>query len=93
MKKLIVSLALLVGFGCSANQDKAKAHQENLEDVKVLSTFMKDNNLTGSIHVTISGDGSVYAKEAFGMDTGINIQANIQFTPALSSPTELVPPK
>ena len=55
------------------------SHAEKLGLFQEVSVFAKENDMSGSVSMTVGGDVYVYAKQSFGLDTDITIQANLQF--------------
>ena len=76
MKRVIIAaLALLFIIGCG----KANTVEEQVMLFEQVTTFMRDNDMAGSVSMTSGGNPGVYAKQEFALDTGVIVQATVLF--------------
>ena len=83
LRNLIVWLLGLFGlaslvFAASGCGEKLTV-QEKIQVWKEATTFLKENRIAGQATLSSRGDGSVYAKQSFGLDTGLNLNVAAQF--------------
>jgi len=69
----VLVLALLVGCQSPGPQNM----QEQMEYMKLLSEFARENDMALSISLNFTGRAGFYAEEAVGVNTGIQLQATI----------------
>jgi len=70
----IIFLIVCLG-GCG---DKLTV-EEKVTIWKETTTFLKENRIAGQASLSSAGDGAVYAKQSFGLDTGLQLHVAAQF--------------
>ncbi len=80
-------LGLFFGGGCSNSLTVA----EKVSIWKETTAFMKENRIAGQVSLSASGDGSVYAKQSFGLDTGLELHVSAQLNATEGKAVETEP--
>lgn len=82
LKKFLSLSVLSMILICGCGNDKTM--QDKIAAWKEATIFMQENNLAGTASIHSGGDGNVYQKMAFGIDTGISFNATVQFNSGMS---------
>lgn len=62
---------------CGCKSATPLTFEQQMEKMQAVTAFARANDLSMTVQVTIDGDVGFYAKQQFGVDTGVTIQANL----------------
>jgi hypothetical protein len=82
---LLATLALTGFGGCLTALNGGCSETPTAEKIALfeqVSIFARENDMAGTVSLTVGGDGSVYAKQSFGLDANITVQASLLFNAA-----------
>lgn len=78
MKKTLMTLFLFLAiFTLGCQSAGPKTMDEQLQYLKAISEFARDNDMALSVQVTFSGRAGIFQEAALGVDTGVQIQATV----------------
>lgn len=76
---LILILSIITLAICLPGCGEAMTTQERVQVFKDVSTFMRENRMTGNANLNYRGIGEVWAATKFGADVGLQFWASAQF--------------
>ena len=77
MKTKLASLMFIVAICAGCQSAGPQNFQEQMEYMKVLSEFARENDMALSVSVNFTGRAGFYAEEVVGVNTGVQLQATI----------------
>ena len=75
----LLSALSVTEVACLVGCAKDASIEQKMAVFQQVSKFARDNDMAGSVSLTLGGDGAVYAKQSFGLDTDVTVQATLLF--------------